>query len=269
MGELIEGESASYARYEELIAERDGVKKEALLYHRAYVREFGELILAVFEQKVACIRHKKSIEFCQTAINRGEKPDPRKLREYLEKETAEFSARLEQMANERASALKDGVVTEATVQLVKTLYRQLAKRLHPDLNPATEGSPVLMDLWNRAVVSYQGNDLKGLEEVATLADRALKESHLDSMELRIPDLSAKIAALEAEIKQIRETDPYQYKFLLADPGLVASKKKELRAEMESYRDHAARLAATLAALAPGRGPDGEAGPGDLWAWQMN
>ena len=45
MGEMIRGENTSYARYEELITRRDNLRKEAFQYHRAYVREFGDLVL--------------------------------------------------------------------------------------------------------------------------------------------------------------------------------------------------------------------------------
>lgn len=282
-----------YARYEELISRRDALKKEAWQWHRAYVREFGELILAAFKGKIACIRLKKSIEFCQAAVNRGQTPDAAALRAYLEKETAGFDAQLDAMARERASSLAATAITEETLQRVKQVYRALAKKIYPDLNPATEKTPALLGLWHRVAASYQCNDLQGLEELEVLANKALSEQHLAGIDLQIPNLDDKIAALEAEINKIRETDPYQYQYLLADPKLVADKKAELQAELQAHQEYAARLRATLAALqggsgegqgdgqgagqgrGPGPGGDGEGpvpGPGAFggWqAWQMN
>ena len=71
MDEIIRGKSTSYARYEELITRRDSLKKEAFQYHRAYIREFGDLILKVFRKKIECIQKKKTIEYCQAALNHG------------------------------------------------------------------------------------------------------------------------------------------------------------------------------------------------------
>ena len=61
--EIIKVRNADYARYEELLLERDGLRKEAYITHGMYVKEFGELILGVFEKQIACIRKKKQIDY--------------------------------------------------------------------------------------------------------------------------------------------------------------------------------------------------------------
>ena len=43
-----------------------------------------------FEMKIECIRKKKSIEFCQAFINRGESVDQDALQEYLRRELEEY-----------------------------------------------------------------------------------------------------------------------------------------------------------------------------------
>ena len=69
MNEISRVKNVSYDRYEELLMRRDAVKKEAFLLERAYVREFGDLILEIFQLKLECIKKKKTIEFCQRADN--------------------------------------------------------------------------------------------------------------------------------------------------------------------------------------------------------
>ena len=54
-----------------MLMRRDNLKKEAFIYQRNYVAEFGDLILEVFKKKVECIRKKKTIEYCQRSINHG------------------------------------------------------------------------------------------------------------------------------------------------------------------------------------------------------
>ena len=46
---IIKVRNASYARYEELLTRRDEVRKEAFQIEREYTREFGDLILEVFQ----------------------------------------------------------------------------------------------------------------------------------------------------------------------------------------------------------------------------
>ncbi len=65
---------------------------------------------------------------------------------------------------------------------------------------------------------------------------------------KIPDLPGKIEAVEAEIKKIRETDPYQYKYLLEDPEAAAEKKQDLEAQIRSYEDYEKELDAVTDSL---------------------
>lgn len=85
MNEIIRVKNNSYARYEELLLRRDSIRKEAFVWQRNYVAEFGDLIVAVFEKKVECIRKKKTIQFSLVAINHGNTVEHKQLQEYLQK----------------------------------------------------------------------------------------------------------------------------------------------------------------------------------------
>ena len=85
MMEVVIQKDERLAKYEDLLIKRDILKKEAGSYMTAYICEFGQLITEVFEAEVECIRKKKSIAFCQTAVNRGEKPDAAELDAFVEK----------------------------------------------------------------------------------------------------------------------------------------------------------------------------------------
>ena len=88
--------------------------------------------------------------------------------------------------------------------------------------------------------------------------QALESVSLDDLD--IPDIEDKIAELESEIKTIMETDPYQYKFLLADSKAVEAKKEDLRAEMKTYEGYSKQLDEVL---------EGILGSGVKITWQMN
>ena len=75
MGDIIRIDNSSYSRYEELLSKRDELRKKSYDYYAEYVRTFGEQILAVFQQKIECIKKKKTIEFYQQALNKGNEID--------------------------------------------------------------------------------------------------------------------------------------------------------------------------------------------------
>ncbi len=239
--EIIRVSNASYARYEELLIRKDEVKKQAFQYERAYVREFGDLILEIFQIKLESIRKKKTIEYCQAFAYRGESVDQNVLQEYLAKELVEYKEKLDGMIKDNEAAKAGEEVTEADILKIKRIYHHLVKKIHPDINPVTEGNEELKGLWQRLIVAYNCNNLKEMEETEVLADSLLETLNLGTLDITIPDIDEKIVEIEAEIEKITSTDPYQYKYLLGDPDAVLQKKEELRKELKEYEDYGKQL----------------------------
>ncbi|MBO4902098.1 MAG: hypothetical protein J5518_04840 [Lachnospiraceae bacterium] len=252
--------NTSYSRYEELLMRRDEVKKQAFQYERAYVREFGELILEVFQMKLECIRKKKTIEFCQIFANRGEAVDQEKLQEYLAKELAEYQKQLNDMIVDNEAAKKYERVSEADLLKIKRIYHRLVKLIHPDINPEVAANADLNDLWQRLVIAYNCNDLKEMEEVEVLVSAALDKLGTGTVLIMIPDIENKILELEEEIERIKNTDTYQYRYLLEDKEAVAQKKQELKDELKEYEDYGKQLDEIL---------DGMIQNGVKITWKMN
>ena len=248
MSEVVKVRNASYARYEELLLRKDEVKKLAFHFERAYIREFGDLILEVFQKKMEAIRKKKTIEYCQIFANRGERVDQNALQAYLAKEMAEYKERLEEMIRENKEAKSGKKITEVDLLRIKRIYHRMAKKIHPDINPAAAVSEELQGLWYRLKIAYDCNDLKEMEETEVLINMLLEKMDLGTTEITIPDIEKKIAELEAEIGSITGTDPYQYKYLLEDEDAVSRKKEELRREQQEYEDYCKQLDSILKEL---------------------
>lgn len=237
MDEIIRVKNISYDRYEELLMRRDAIKKEAFQYERAYVREFGDLILEIFQMKLECIRKKKTIEFCQAAVNHGNTVDQNQLQEYLKQELAAFQEQLNGMIQDAENAKNTSQITEIELLQIKKIYRKMVKQIHPDINPMIEKSEKLQELWQRVIVAYNCNDLKLMQETEVLITKALEHLGNETIDIEIPNIDKKIEELEAEIIRIRETDPYQYKFLLEDAESVQEKKDSLNEEKKSYEEY--------------------------------
>lgn len=245
MEELIRVRNHSFARYEELLMRRDKLKKEALFYDWEYIRKFGDKILRNFQLKLECIRKKKTISYCQMALNRGGQVDTMAMLEYLQQVMAEYQKQLDDMVTDNENAKKSQQVSESDLLEIKKIYRRLAKKLHPDMNPKAAENPKLRELWERISVAYRCNQLENLRELELLANAAMAECGAGEFSTDISDLEEKIAKVEAEIELILNTDPYLYKELLKDPEAVEEKNAELDEEYAAYEDYARQLDAIL------------------------
>ena len=130
----------------------------------------------------------------------------------------------------------------------KRLYRKIAKKIHPDLNPVTENNPALSELWINVMNAYHRNDLESLERLEVQINSILRKTGISADETDIPDIQDKIQILENEIENILSTDPYQYKFILDDEELVKEKKEELSKEIEIYSNYENQLKDILKSL---------------------
>ena len=237
MDELIKIKNSAYARYEEALLTRDNLQKEAFQYERAYVREFGDMILDIFRKKIECIRKKKTIEYCQAAVNHDRPVDQDQLQEYLRQEMEAFQEQLDAMVEDAEHAKNSKQVSEVDLLMIKRIYHKLVKLVHPDINPLTNETPELAELWQRIQMAYNCNDKKGMQELELLTTTALEQLGVGTLEIEIPDIEEKIAEIEGEIVTIRETDPYQYKYLLEDSKAVDEKKADLARELKSYEEY--------------------------------
>jgi len=242
--ELIRSNNADndkYEEYEMLLLERDQAQKEAGQIWTAYQKEFGQMIAEIYEVKLDCIKYKKTIAYYQRAINHGGVVDADAMQEYLDREMEVYYANLKRMLDDNARCRDAKSSTAYEVQRSKTLYRRLAKILHPDINPATDQYDELMELWNRIVYAYGHNDVKALAELEVLTHKALADIGLDKVKVFIPKIDDRIAELRDEIIMIHTTEPYIYGELLKDEEAVERKKKELADEMREYKEYREQL----------------------------
>lgn len=258
--EIIKVKSADYSRYEELLLTQDQLRKEARIWHGLYVKEFGELHLSLFEKQITCIKKKKLIGYYQAAINHGGVIDQTEIDAMLAKEMQEYQQKLQDMLAENDAAKKMTEISSVKLLKIKRIYHRLAKQLHPDINPMTAEVPEIMELWNAVVTAYNCNSLEDMEEAELLVNEALKKIGMDCREIEIPDLPKKIAALEEAITKIRETDPYQYKYLLEDSEAVKEKRHDLETQIKNYTEYERELDTVI---------DGLLNSGVKILWKMN
>ena len=246
--EIVKSKDSKYEEYERLLLERDQTLKDAEQNWINYVNAFGELITAVFEEKVECIRLKKTIAFYQKALNHGGKVDQNKLNLHLQKEMAEYNAQLNRMKKDNDLYRSMKVASAYQVKRSKEIYHKIAKLIHPDINPETEKHEELTELWNRAALAYNVNNPKELAELEVLVGKALDDLGAGTINVDIPDIDTKIDELKTEISDIISAEPYIYGDLLRDDKACEEYKKELQEELEKYKKYHEELNETLEKL---------------------
>ena len=235
--DLIKSTDSKYEEYENLLLERDQITKEAGQIWTVYLQLFGKLITDNYEEKLECIKCKKTIAYYQNALNHGGVVDSAAMEKYMEQEMAEYYANLRRMLKENEDANNAGTSTPYEVARAKTLYRRLAKLIHPDINPETDHSKELQELWQRILIAYHHNDVKELSELEVLVRKVLKELGSEDVKVDIPDIEEKIEALKSEIEGIKQTEPYSLRYLVEDEEAAEKKKTELREELETYQKY--------------------------------
>ena len=235
--ELIRSTHTNYDEYESLLLERDQAQKEAGQIWTCYIQTFGKLIADVYEEKIECIKCRKTIDFYQRALNHGGVVDQDAMQEYLDREMALYYANLKRMQDDFQKCKKAGTSTSYEVQRSRTLYRRLAKLIHPDINPETDRQEILKELWQRILTAYGYNDIKALSELEVLVRKALKDLGKEEIKIDIPDISERIDALKKEILDITSTEPYTYRELLENDDAVEKKKTALQEELDTYKKY--------------------------------
>ncbi len=235
--ELIKIKNASQNLYEELVLEKDRLKKMAVIYRMEYYRVFGEKIIQNFQQKIRCIELKKKIAYCQAMMNSGKEIHEHELRSFIQRQMKDYYSSLENIINYTTSIQSTIDIPEIELRKIKKLYREMAKMLHPDLHPELQSDPKIAELWTKIVTAYECNDLEELEELSFMVRRYLNEHE----QIEIEDIEDKIEKLQDEIHTIKNTDPYQFKYLLEDPLMVEDKFKDLEREFKEYVDYEAEL----------------------------
>ena len=155
--------------YEELLLQRDQLLLDADQIELQYVQAFGEARKNLFEEQIACIRCKKALAWYQQAHNHGLSVDPGQLKDYLDREMLSYQLQLSRMIRDNEAAADTRAVTPYEERRSRSLYRILARKLHPDMHPGLMGDDLLSGLWLRISAAYHNFDVKALTELTVLS----------------------------------------------------------------------------------------------------
>ncbi len=238
----------------DLLVEIDDIRlRQIPIIAAEYEVKIGCWQAELLRAQIAVRRAKRKLELARVYVNRGEEVDTVACEKQLDEELREWHDKLvATMARyKEAIGFKSNLkpLSNKKFESVKSLYRKLAKRLHPDLHPGNREAAELFLIANQA---YEGGDFAVLEslEVATRNFESYGEDDtsamsIEEMQVELEICEAHVAVLMDQIAEIKRSRPYCYKSMLEDPVAIDREARNYQKKIEacraSEREFAARL----------------------------
>lgn len=222
-------------------------EKDELIYHicknieAEYMSKIGILEYKLYEFQCKILRLKRKIELYQAKLNIQKVPNEEEIEEQLNTEYKEYEEKLNNMFDSIQIALdrkNSKTLSYKDSKEIKSIYRKLIKKLHPDLNKeySEKNKKILLQVKQ----AYENGDLDSLRNLELLTDEITEKEDINVGELEeIKQTKAKyetiVKKLLDEINKIMESFPYNQKEFLKNDILVNKRKDELEKDMEINR----------------------------------
>lgn len=97
-----------------------------------------------------------------------------------------------------------------------------------------------LELFHKAVDAYESGDLEKIRTIDFLIDSVdtidLSESSVDRLKEQIQCCKENVERLEAEMREVRSSFPYNKKDILEDEVRINDEIEELKKALENYRE---------------------------------
>ncbi len=223
-----------------LLFERDNIfHNECEQIEKNYLRRFGPLEVKAYDLYCRVLRLKRKTELLQMYINRQEAIDITHIEALLDKEFSEYQEKLDDKIAEINSAIsyfESEFLTGIELSEFKKLYRQVIKRLHPDLNPHL--SEEKKRLFYTAQQAYKNGDLKQMRIIAEMlvegSISAFNGTEVEYLQTELNRLLEIQQQVLADIEMIKNKYPYTLKIFIEDAQKSYEKTNELKVQIQEF-----------------------------------
>jgi hypothetical protein len=222
--------------FTELFAQKnDMLSQEEQVLTALYLTAIGQKQHQKYCLTVEIKMMTQRISLFQAYFNRNEYPDITAIEKKMEKQFAEYQKKMADEAKRIALAkafLKEGFLSEGDVKKLKDVYRQIVKRLHPDINPDVTESE--KDLFVKAQAAYDLCDLITLNAILLSLDNLASKPEVLPIDLKaqVDTLETHVSKLKTQIEKLEKQFPFTFRDKLADDVWVDAERNQLDTEIE-------------------------------------
>jgi hypothetical protein len=234
--DLLQKRDAFRSQIATVIADLHSLDDSRTVVLGRYAAAFGERLKNLHSLEIDAARLKREIELVQAAFNSGRELDYGKIQETLDAEFSEWQAKLDTEALELAKhrSVLDDLLDPATTRELSKLYRTLARRLHPDINPGQSASSA--ELWHRVNAAYDRrelDELKALEILTRDSDTLPAPESMDSLRTLVEKLRLQLDRLLHTLASRRKEWPFDQLETLDDQTAITARQAELDERIHS------------------------------------
>lgn len=220
-----------------------------------YATKIGLYQIERLKQQLQIKSLKRKIELVQSAINTAQLFNVNEIELKAAEELAMAEAAImgEVAKLERARLIISHLDTTERSAELRVLYKQLAKKLHPDVNPSLTSEQ--SDVWHLVKAAYETGDLDNLkalqlvyQEVINRSVENINELNAEILVKRNETLKEAIKQLHDEIRLIQSDFPFTIEAQINNEDWVQEQVDEIKADLEKLGTYEKELQQHYTAL---------------------
>ena len=206
-----------------------------------YLLTFGSLEYKIYKTYCTYLRLKRKKDMIQARKNRQEKIKIEEIDKKLDEEFADYKKKLDEKIgeiNEALSRAKLEALSEEETKLLKKLYKNIVKKLHPDINPSVTDAE--KELFYTATEAYKNGDLPSLQIIYDIVCSGddIKDEDLSgkSLDDEVERLEGLVGQIQDYINIIKSTPPYTWSIYLEDEKKKSERLKSLEDDLKNFEE---------------------------------
>jgi gas vesicle protein len=206
-----------------------------------YQVKIGKKQYELIMVRIEALRLKRKAEILQSAFNRQVNCSIDVVEAQLDFEFEKWNREAKDFYKDLKFAEKYADLEKMTPEddaALKKIYRKLAKKFHPDLNP--DWQEEVMNFWQRIADAYRNNDFRELKTLELLSrDFEKEEKVLSTMELLKKDcesLKEKIKEMINDIAHVKKGFPFNVEEKLQDDGWVEEQNQMIEDQVSEWQE---------------------------------
>ncbi len=204
-----------------------------------YATRIGVFKLELLELQLNIRALKRKLEMVRASITKNIKPDFDEIELIIAEELAQAQLQIMKQAEQikESKTLLSNLDSPQRSAELRSLFRSLAKDLHPDVNlDLTEQQ---RNIWNLALEAYQAGDVEKLKALSLIYEKEIKgseyEMNEEQLQLAIESIKQGCKILHDLITELKSVFPFTIEKEIKDEEWVANEVLKIKSEIEQHK----------------------------------